>query len=130
MGRAEVERVFRQTNMKQHLSNLLLDVIKVHEKAFGKNYFRSDLFIKSLHYCQRFSAFSRKDSVEQASKLLSSWRFSDGSFLTKIEIASLCNMLPRDSEEAKTIIKSLARAPEEELEELLTELNGSFAVIE
>merc|ERR1711992_47558 len=83
----------------------------------------SEVFLKTLHYTERFSKFKNRETIAAVRSLLMQKK------LHKFELASLANLCPETAEEAKTLIPSLeGRFEDEELQAILDDIqtNRSF----
>ncbi|GAM23096.1 hypothetical protein SAMD00019534_062710 [Acytostelium subglobosum LB1] len=75
-------------------------------------------FHKTLAYAERFSRYKNKTSIKQVRSTLS----KQG--LEEFEIASLANLCPEHSDEAKSLITSLKRFDDDSLQAILDELSN------
>lgn len=66
--------------------------------------------MKTYTYTQRFSAFKNRDTIASVRNMLQTRG------LHQYELASLANLLPEFAEEAKSLIPSLDRFSNEELQ--------------
>ncbi|KAI8899449.1 HRDC-like protein [Globomyces pollinis-pini] len=71
---------------------------------------------KTMDYCAKFSKFNNKQTVQQIRMLFPSEEFHE------FEMAQLANLTCESAEEALTLIPSLARVKEDDLQTKLTEL--------
>jgi len=77
----------------------------------------SQVFVKTLSYCQRFSRYKNRETIASVRSLLSQKK------LHKYELAQLANLCPETPEEAKALIPSLeGKFPEEELRTMLDDI--------
>ncbi|KAK5584905.1 hypothetical protein RB653_006523 [Dictyostelium firmibasis] len=75
-------------------------------------------FHKTLAYAEKFSRYKNKTSIKQVRTALSKQN------LEEFEIASLANLCPEISDEAKSLIPSLKRMEDDELQAILDELSN------
>ena len=75
----------------------------------------------TLEYCDQFR--QTKDDAQATDKL----KFLSRHDLSRLEVVSLCNFMPRSLEEAKTIIPTLQHFGDFELQGILEELTSSAA---
>merc|ERR1719321_1041571 len=85
---------YEKTRMKQTTNRTFLDV--------------------SLDYCNRFATLNQMARIGEVQKFLSSWKSNCSDFLYEEEIIMLGNLWPSTSEEAKSLMNSLERIPDEE----------------
>ena len=78
----------------------------------------SEVFMKTLNYCQRFTKFKNRETITAVRNLLMQKK------LHKFELASLANLCPDNPDEAKALIPSLeGRFEEEELRNILDDIS-------
>ncbi|EGG21635.1 DNA-directed RNA polymerase II subunit 4 [Cavenderia fasciculata] len=75
-------------------------------------------FHKTLAYAERFSRYKNKTSIKQVRAALSKQN------LHEFEIASLANLCPENSDEAKSLIVSLKRFDDDTIQAILDELSN------
>ncbi|CAF0706130.1 unnamed protein product [Brachionus calyciflorus] len=76
------------------------------------------VFLKTLEYCERFSRFKNKETIIAVRNML-----VQKTNFHKFEIASLANLCPENSEEAKALIPSLENKIEnEDLQKILDDI--------
>ncbi|KAM9979992.1 hypothetical protein ACTFIZ_006251 [Dictyostelium cf. discoideum] len=75
-------------------------------------------FHKTLAYAEKFSRYKNKTSIKQVRTALSKQN------LEEFEIASLANLCPEISDEAKSLIPSLKKMEDDELQAILDELSN------
>jgi len=77
----------------------------------------SEVFMKTLSYCQRFSRYKNRETIAAVRSLLTQKK------LHKYELAQLANLCPETPEEAKALIPSLeGRFQDEELRHILDDI--------
>lgn len=77
----------------------------------------SEVFMKTLNYCQRFSRYKNRETIAAVRSLLTQKK------LHKYELAQLANLCPETPEEAKALIPSLeGRFQDEELRHILDDI--------
>ncbi|XP_076472375.1 DNA-directed RNA polymerase II subunit RPB4-like [Babylonia areolata] len=77
----------------------------------------SDVFMKTLNYCRRFSKFKNRETMTAVRNDLQQKK------LHKFELAALANLCPETAEEAKTLIPSLeGRYQDDELQQILDDI--------
>lgn len=77
----------------------------------------STVFIKTLNYTQRFSKYKNRETISAVRSLLVQKK------LHKFELATLANLCPETSEEAKALIPSLeGRFEDEDLQQILDDI--------
>lgn len=77
----------------------------------------SEVFMKTLNYCQRFSRFKNRETITAVRSLLMQKK------LHKFELAQLANLCPETPEEAKALIPSLeGRFEDDELRQILDDI--------
>jgi len=78
----------------------------------------SEVFMKTLNYCQRFTKFKNRETITAVRNLLMQKK------LHKFELASLANLCPDNPDEAKALIPSLeGRFEEDELRNILDDIS-------
>ncbi|KAI8904476.1 HRDC-like protein, partial [Gorgonomyces haynaldii] len=77
-----------------------------------------EILTKTLDYCTKFSKFSNKENVMQIRSLFSEQQ------LNQFEMAQLANFCCETSEEASTLVPSLSRMNEDQLQGLLNDLQN------
>ncbi|CAG7851674.1 SubName: Full=Uncharacterized protein {ECO:0000313/EMBL:CCA74453.1} [Serendipita indica DSM 11827] len=99
---------------------LLISEVKIllKEKE-GKPGVDSPVFNKTVEYVNMFSKFSTEDTIGLVRATL-----RRQANLTQFETAQLANLCPSTAEEAKSIIPSLAKYDDDELQPLLDELQS------
>ncbi|ESO92732.1 hypothetical protein LOTGIDRAFT_190227 [Lottia gigantea] len=77
----------------------------------------SEVFMKTLNSCQRFSKFKNRETIAAVRSLLMQKK------LHKFELAALANLCPESADEAKSLIPSLeGRFEDEELTQILDDI--------
>eukprot|EP01116_Phalansterium_solitarium_P013620 TRINITY_DN3101_c0_g1_i1.p2 TRINITY_DN3101_c0_g1~~TRINITY_DN3101_c0_g1_i1.p2 ORF type:complete len:135 (+),score=19.48 TRINITY_DN3101_c0_g1_i1:56-460(+) len=76
----------------------------------------SQVFLKTLNYVKQFNRYKSKTVAKEVRSLLG--RKS----LAEFEIASLANLCPETTEEAKALIPTLSKLSDDELEGILNDL--------
>lgn len=77
----------------------------------------SNVFVKTLNYCQRFSRYKNRETISAVRQLLTQKK------LHMFELAQLANLCPETPEEAKALIPSLeGRFQDEELRLVLEDI--------
>eukprot|EP00276_Gloeochaete_wittrockiana_P003872 CAMPEP_0184648426 /NCGR_PEP_ID=MMETSP0308-20130426/5553_1 /TAXON_ID=38269 /ORGANISM="Gloeochaete witrockiana, Strain SAG 46.84" /LENGTH=142 /DNA_ID=CAMNT_0027080241 /DNA_START=1 /DNA_END=427 /DNA_ORIENTATION=- len=76
----------------------------------------SPMFQKTFQYVQRFSRYKNQESTRAAREILMSKQFAE------FQVASIGNLNPESSEEAKALIPSLADRDDDELQMVLNDL--------
>jgi len=102
---------------------MLLDYRKQANESADDEQELSNVFVKTLSYCQRFSRYKNKETILAVRQLLANKKFHD------FEMAQLANLCPETPEEAKALIPSLeGRFQDEELRIILEDIqtNRSF----
>lgn len=83
----------------------------------------SEVFLKTLSYCQRMSRFKNRETIRAIRQLLTSKQLANSETLHKFEVSQLGNLCPETSEEAKSLIPSLEnKLDDEELQDLLASM--------
>jgi len=103
--------------------HMLLDYRKQANESADDEQELSNVFVKTLSYCQRFSRYKNKETILAVRQLLANKKFHD------FEMAQLANLCPETPEEAKALIPSLeGRFQDEELRIILEDIqtNRSF----
>ena len=96
---------------------MLLEHRKAQYEGQDEEHELSEVFTKTLDYCQTFSKYSSRETIQAVRGTLQKQK------LHKFEIASLANLIPSSAEEAQTHLPSLeGRFDEVELNELLDEI--------
>jgi len=101
--------------------NLLLEQNRtIHEsEGHTQDLETNTVFTKSQNYVNRFSRYKGKAAVQEVRSLLAKKN------LEEWELASLANLCPETSEEAKALIPSLAiKFTDDELESILSDLKN------
>ncbi|KAJ3312398.1 RNA polymerase B [Boothiomyces sp. JEL0838] len=96
---------------------VLLEMNKERKKQQSGDDSISEMMQKTIDYCQKFSRFKNKQTVKQIRSL-----FPDDQY-HEFEMAQLANLACESAEEAVTLIPSLQRIPEDELQMKLNELS-------
>ncbi|KAK7093378.1 DNA-directed RNA polymerase II subunit RPB4-like [Littorina saxatilis] len=96
---------------------MLLDHRKQTNESADEEQELSDVFMKTLNYCQRFSKFKNRETMTAVRNDLQQKKFH------KFELAALANLCPETAEEAKALIPSLeGRYEDEELQQILDDI--------
>ncbi|KAK7481392.1 hypothetical protein BaRGS_00027348 [Batillaria attramentaria] len=96
---------------------MLLDHRKQQNESAEEEQELSDVFMKTLNYCQRFSKFKNRETIAAVRSSLMQKK------LHKFELAALANLCPETAEEAKSLIPSLeGRFEDEELQQILDDI--------
>ncbi|XP_070561773.1 DNA-directed RNA polymerase II subunit RPB4-like [Ptychodera flava] len=107
----EFEQAETLLNSEVHM---LLEHRKTQNESAEEEQELSEVFMKTLHYTQRFSRFTNRETISDVRGLLMQKK------LHKFELASVANLCPESAEEAKSLIPSLeGRFEDEELQEIL-----------
>lgn len=98
-----------------------VDMLLEHRKQQNENAEEeqelSEVFMKTLNYCQRFSRYKNRETIASVRSLLTQKK------LHKYELAQLANLCPETPEEAKALIPSLeGRFQDEELRHILDDI--------
>ncbi|CAG0908627.1 unnamed protein product, partial [Cyprideis torosa] len=97
--------------------HMLLEHRKQQNESSEEDLELSEMFMKTLTYCQRFSKFKNRETIASVRSLLMRKK------LHKFEVAALANLCPETPEEAKCLIPSLeSRFTEDELREILDDM--------
>ncbi|XP_023243842.1 DNA-directed RNA polymerase II subunit RPB4-like [Centruroides sculpturatus] len=78
--------------------NMLLEHRKQQNESAEEEQELSEVFMKTLSYCQRFSRFKNRETISAVRSLLMQKK------LHKFELAQLANLCPETPEEAKALI--------------------------
>ncbi|UYV83661.1 POLR2D [Cordylochernes scorpioides] len=93
---------------------MLLEHRKTQNESAEEEQELSEVFMKTLNHCQRFSRFKNRETIASVRNILQAKK------LHKFELAQLGNLCPESAEEAKSFIPSLeGRFEDEELRQLL-----------
>ncbi|XP_005110952.1 DNA-directed RNA polymerase II subunit RPB4 [Aplysia californica] len=96
---------------------MLLDHRKQQNENAEEEQEQSEVFIKTLNYCVRFSKFKNRETITAVRSSLMQKK------LHKFELAALANLCPETSEEAKSLVPSLdGRFEDEELQSILDDI--------
>ncbi len=71
-----------------------------------------------MDYAKRFHKYKNKNAVEEVRNYLSQKKWG----LVEWEIASLANLCPDSADEAKSLIPSLKKLTDDELDSILSEI--------
>jgi DNA-directed RNA polymerase II subunit RPB4 len=97
--------------------NMLLEHRKQQNENAEEEQELSEVFMKTLNYCQRFSRYKNRETIAAVRSLLTQKK------LHKYELAQLANLCPETPEEAKALIPSLeGRFQDEELRHILDDI--------
>ncbi|XP_067128555.1 DNA-directed RNA polymerase II subunit RPB4 [Centruroides vittatus] len=97
--------------------NMLLEHRKQQNESAEEEQELSEVFMKTLSYCQRFSRFKNRETISAVRSLLMQKK------LHKFELAQLANLCPETPEEAKALIPSLeGRFEDDELRQILDDI--------
>ncbi|XP_059164339.1 DNA-directed RNA polymerase II subunit RPB4-like [Physella acuta] len=96
---------------------MLLDHRKKQNESAEEEQEQSEVFTKTLNYCERFSKFKNRETIASVRSLLMQKK------LHKFELAALANLCPETAEEVKSLIPSLeARFEDDELQQILDDI--------
>ncbi|RUS79134.1 hypothetical protein EGW08_013112 [Elysia chlorotica] len=96
---------------------MLLDHRKQQNESAEEEQEQSEVFMKTLNYCERFSKFKNRETITAVRSSLLQKK------LHKFELATLANLCPETADEAKSLIPSLeGRFEEEELQQILDDI--------
>ncbi|PVD35463.1 hypothetical protein C0Q70_02426 [Pomacea canaliculata] len=96
---------------------MLLDHRKQQNENAEEEQELSEVFMKTLNYCQRFSKFKNRETIAAVRSSLMQKK------LHKFELAALANLCPETAEEAKTLIPSLeGRFEDDEMQQVLDDI--------
>lgn len=96
---------------------MLLEHRKQQNESAEEEQELSEVFMKTLNYCQRFSRFKNRETITAVRSLLMQKK------LHKFELAQLANLCPETPEEAKALIPSLeGRFEDDELRQILDDI--------
>lgn len=96
---------------------MLLEHRKQQNESAEEEQELSEVFMKTLHYTQRFSKFKNRETIAAVRSLLLQKK------LHKFELAALANLCPDNAEESKSLIPSLeGRFEDEELQQTLDDI--------
>ncbi|GFR90040.1 DNA-directed RNA polymerase II subunit RPB4 [Elysia marginata] len=96
---------------------MLLDHRKQQNESAEEEQEQSEVFMKTLNYCERFSKFKNRETIAAVRSSLMQKK------LHKFELATLANLCPETADEAKSLIPSLeGRFEEEELQQILDDI--------
>lgn len=97
--------------------DMLLEHRKQQNESAEEEIELSEVFMKTLSYCQRFSRYKNRETISAVRSLLMQKK------LHKFELASLANLCPETPEEAKALIPSLeGRFQDDELRQILEDI--------
>ncbi|XP_054160552.1 DNA-directed RNA polymerase II subunit RPB4-like [Oppia nitens] len=97
--------------------DMLLEHRKQQNESQEEEQELSEVFMKTLSYCQRFSRYKNRETIAAVRSLLTQKK------LHKYELAQLANLCPETPEEAKALIPSLeGRFQDEELRHILDDI--------
>lgn len=97
--------------------NLLLEHRKQQNEKAEEEQELSEVFMKTLNYCQRFSRYKNRDTISAVRSLLQQRK------LHKFELAQLANLCPETPEEAKALIPSIeGKFQDEDLRHILDDI--------
>ncbi|XP_003386979.1 PREDICTED: DNA-directed RNA polymerase II subunit RPB4-like [Amphimedon queenslandica] len=96
---------------------MLLEHRKAQHESQDDDQDLSEVFTKTLDYCQTFSKYNSRETISAIRGALQKHK------LHKFEVACLANLAPADADEAKTLLPSLqGRFDDLELNELLDDI--------
>ncbi|CAG5136558.1 unnamed protein product [Candidula unifasciata] len=96
---------------------MLLDHRKQQNENAEEEQEQSEVFMKTLNYCERFSKFKNRETIAAVRSSLMQKK------LHKFELAQLANLCPETAEEAKSFIPSLdGRFEDDELQQILDDI--------
>lgn len=96
---------------------MLLEHRKQQNESAEEEQELSEVFMKTLNYCQRFSRFKNRETISAVRNLLTQKK------LHKFELAQLANLCPDNPEEAKALIPSLeGRFEDDDLRQILEDI--------
>ncbi|CAG2122567.1 unnamed protein product, partial [Medioppia subpectinata] len=81
--------------------DMLLEHRKQQNESAEEEQELSEVFMKTLSYCQRFSRYKNRETIAAVRALLTQKK------LHKYELAQLANLCPETPDEAKALIPSL-----------------------
>jgi len=97
--------------------DMLLEHRKQQNESAEEEQELSEVFMKTLSYCQRFSRYKNRETIAAVRALLTQKK------LHKYELAQLANLCPETPEEAKALTPSLeGRFQDEELRHILDDI--------
>merc|ERR1712071_202179 len=97
--------------------HMLLEHRKTQNETTEEDAELSEMFMKTLTYCQRFSKFKNRETIASVRNLLMQKKFH------RFEVAAIANLCPESAEEAKCLIPSLeGRFEDEELQAILEDM--------
>ncbi|XP_076358850.1 RNA polymerase II subunit D isoform X1 [Tachypleus tridentatus] len=97
--------------------HMLLEHRKQQNESAEEEQELSEVFLKTLDYCQQFSRYKNRETIAAVRSLLMQKK------LHKFELAQLANLAPETPEEAKALIPSLeGRFEDEELRQILDDI--------
>lgn len=98
--------------------NMLLEHRKTQNENAEEEQELSEVFTKTLNYCQRFSRIKNRETIAAVRNLLTQKK------LHKFELAQLANLCPDNPEEAKALIPSLeGRFEDDDLRQILEDIH-------
>ena len=98
--------------------HMLMENRKIQNETSEEDKELPKVFLKTLEYCERFSRFKNKETIIAVRNML----VQKANF-HKYEIASLANLCPENSEEAKALIPSLEdKIDNDDLQKVLDDL--------
>lgn len=96
---------------------MLLEHRKQQNESAEEELELSTVFMKTLNYTQRFSKYKNRETISAVRSLLVQKK------LHKFELATLANLCPETSEEAKALIPSLeGRFEDDDLQQILDDI--------
>lgn len=97
--------------------HMLLEHRKQQNESAEEEQELSEVFMKTLNYCQRFSRFKNRETISAVRSLLTQKK------VHKFELAQLANLCPETADEAKALIPSLeGRFEDKELQQILDDI--------
>ncbi|CAG2164011.1 unnamed protein product [Oppiella nova] len=97
--------------------DMLLEHRKAQNESAEEEQELSEVFMKTLSYCQRFSRYKNRETIAAVRSLLTQKK------LHKYELSQLANLCPETPDEAKALIPSLeGRFQDEELRHILDDI--------
>lgn len=97
--------------------HMLLEHRKQQNESAEEEQELSEVFMKTLSYCQRFSRFKNRETITAVRSLLTQKK------LHRFELAQLANLCPDNPEEAKALIPSLeGRFEDDDLRQILDDI--------
>uniref|UniRef100_G3MMV2 DNA-directed RNA polymerase II subunit RPB4 n=1 Tax=Amblyomma maculatum TaxID=34609 RepID=G3MMV2_AMBMU len=97
--------------------HMLLEHRKQQNESAEEEQELSEVFMKTLGYCQRFSRFKNRETISAVRQLLAQKK------LHRFELAQLANLCPDNPEEARALVPSLeGRFEDDQLRQILDDI--------